>query len=207
MTTIPEPATPGPNTIPLLPEPALPPTPIVWEALSSIEAESEWLELDAWVENLRRLHLIPDTVIPPCWHRHQLLVKHLSALRSYEEWAYHPDHPASAPFAWLRDVNEWQPRMRETVAAIGCRPGRCHTPRITPWPGQPQDQRDPGQPPPPPFNPTDRDQDLEDYITWDIQRRAAIEDHYRALILADLDDTGHTDRQDDTGGGTGNTTR
>ncbi|WP_415853338.1 hypothetical protein [Sinomonas sp. G460-2] len=54
-----------------LPEP---PHPINWNLLSAGEAEAEWLELNAWVDWLRRTYGLPAAVIPPSWHRHPELV-------------------------------------------------------------------------------------------------------------------------------------
>ncbi|MDR1152383.1 MAG: hypothetical protein LBK72_07910 [Bifidobacteriaceae bacterium] len=182
-------------------EPDLPPQPIVWEALASHEATREWPRLNDWVEDLRHIHLIEANTIPPCWHRHPILVEHLVALRSHWLTSHIGDH-ASAPFVWLSDLAGWEPRIRQIVARLGCKPGTCRTPQLALWPGE--TEPDPAEAPPQ-FNPTDRDKDFDTYTAWDIQRRQIIEDTYRAMILAtlDTDDQGSgqdpEDDQDATG--------
>jgi hypothetical protein len=54
---------------PLRPEP---PHPINWNLLSADDAEAEWIELNRWVNWLRRTYGLPASVVPPFWHRHLL---------------------------------------------------------------------------------------------------------------------------------------
>src|SRR3954447_3021928 len=44
-----------------------PPHPINWNLLTAEEAESEWLDLNAWVHWLRATYGLPPTVVPPFW--------------------------------------------------------------------------------------------------------------------------------------------
>ena len=162
-----------------------PPRPIVWAALTSDEAEFEWLRLNDWVEDLRRIFSIDATVIPPFWHRHQLLVEHLSALHTHWQAAYDPEQHGSAPFGWIRDLDEWKTRMREAVAQLGCRLDTCRPEQVVHWPGEPEP--DPNDWPPP-INTNDRYDDFVTYILWWVNRRRALEDHYYQMI-ARHDDT------------------
>ena len=50
------------------------PSPINWYLLNAEEAEAEWLELNQWVDQLRRTYSLPISVIPPFWHRHPELL-------------------------------------------------------------------------------------------------------------------------------------
>ncbi|MDR0417779.1 MAG: hypothetical protein LBH76_10835 [Propionibacteriaceae bacterium] len=166
-----------------------PPRPVVWAALPPDEAEFEWLALNEWVDDLRRAFNIPATVIPPFWHRHQVLVEHLSALRTHWLAAYDPDQHGSAPFGWIRDLEDWKTRMREAVSQLGCRPDSCRPETPTRWPGEP-DPDPAGQPPP--ANLADRYDDFVTLVLWDVRRRRDEEDHYLRLAAdsADLDRAG-----------------
>ena len=156
-----------------------PPRPIVWAALTSDEAEFEWLRLNDFVEDLRRIYSLDATIIPPFWHRHPLLVEHLSALHTHWQAAYDPAQHGSAPFGWIRDLDEWKTRMREAVAMLSCRLDSCRPEQVTRWPGQPDP--DPADWPPPP-NLADRYDDFVTFMLWWVARRRAIEDHYYRLI-------------------------
>ena len=80
-----------------------PPHPINWNLLSGDDAEAEWIELNRWVNWLRRTYGLPASVVPPFWHRHPELVWELSALHLHWLGAYDPDQHGSAPFGWHRD--------------------------------------------------------------------------------------------------------
>ncbi|MDR1186523.1 MAG: hypothetical protein LBK95_03570 [Bifidobacteriaceae bacterium] len=156
-----------------------PARPIVWAALSSDDLEWEWLALNEWVEDLRRLFSIPPNVIPPYWHRHPQLREHLSALRSHWLGAYDPAQHASAPFGWIRDLDEWQLRMREAVAQAGTGIARDRPHRLALWPGEPAP--DPADEPPP-VNLLDRYDDFLAYVEWHVGRRRDLEDHYQEML-------------------------
>ncbi|MCL1900539.1 MAG: hypothetical protein FWG11_08535 [Promicromonosporaceae bacterium] len=170
-----------------------PPRPIVWAALSSDEAEYEWLRLNEWVEDLRRTFATPAQIIPPFWHRHPILVEHLSALHTHWLAAYDPEQHGSAPFGWIRDLDEWKQRMREQVAMIGTRMDADRPFRAAPWPGEPAPD---SEETPPAVNLADRYDDLVTFILWDVRRRRVIEDRYYALVaeVADLDQEGRDDQ-------------
>ena len=149
-----------------------PPRPIVWAALTASQAESAWLGLNEWVEKLRYDRLIPAAVIPPFWHRHQVLVEHLTALWTHYRAAYDDQQHGSAPFGFTRDLDEWKNRMRETVAQVGCRIDSCRPEQILRWPGEPEP--DPASYPPP-VNLANRYDDIITLILWDVRRRHLIE--------------------------------
>jgi hypothetical protein len=166
-------------------EPAGPPRPVVWAALDAGAAELEWVRLNDWVEDLREVFNLDATVVPPFWHRHQLLVEHLSALRTHWLAAYDPDQHGSAPFGWIRDLEEWKTRIREAVSQLGCRIDTCRPARQTLWPGQTRPRQDHGEeadyPPAPPVNLADRAGDFASWVVWDTGRRRHIETRYYQL--------------------------
>lgn len=118
---------------PLTPEP---PHPINWNLLTAEEAEIEWMELNRWVNWLRRTYGLPASVVPPFWHRHPELVWELSALHLHWLSAYDPDQHASAPFGWHRDFADARQRLHDWVAICGTRLDRDRPTRQTAWPGE-----------------------------------------------------------------------
>jgi hypothetical protein len=158
----------------------------VWAALSSDEAEYEWLRLNEWVEDLRRSFYLPAQIIPPFWHRHPVLVEHLSALHTHWLTAFDPEQPGSAPFAWIRDLDEWKNRMREQVAMLGTRLDADRPARIAAWPGEPAPNPEDTAPP---VNLADRYEDFVTHLLWWVDRRKALEDRYYKLIAEDDDNT------------------
>ncbi|WP_415855350.1 hypothetical protein [Sinomonas sp. G460-2] len=136
--TAPEPDEPEPDDIGEYggPDLAEPPHPINWNLLTADEAESEWLELNAWVNWLRHTYGLPAAVIPPAWHRHPELVWELSALHLHWLCAYNPEQNGSAPLGWHRDFAEARQRLRDWVAVSGTRLDRDRPTRQTAWPGE-----------------------------------------------------------------------
>jgi hypothetical protein len=159
-----------------------PPRPIVWAALRDDEAEYEWLRLNEWIEDLRVTFNLDATVIPPFWHRHPVLVEHLSALRTHWLAAFDPEQHASAPFGWIRDLAEWKIRMRQVVGELGCRIGSCRPQSHVAWPGEPEDNDDGHQPPE--VNLADRYDDFVTYLWWDVARRRSIEARYYRMVTS-----------------------
>lgn len=146
------------------------PHPINWALLSAGEAETEWLELNRWVEWLRRTYSLPASIVPPLWHRHPELVWELSALHLHWLTAYFPEQSGSAPFAWHRDFADACERLRDRVAASGTRLDRDRPTRQTIWPGQT---------PPPEVADTaieDRQEDFIAFVMADVAHRQAVED-------------------------------
>ena len=114
-----------------------PPHPINWNLISADDAEAEWIELNRWVNWLRRTYGLPASVVPPFWHRHPELVWELSALHLHWLGAYDPDQHGSAPLGWHRDFADARQRLRDWVAVSGTRLERDRATRQTAWPGEP----------------------------------------------------------------------
>jgi hypothetical protein len=113
-----------------------PPRPINWNSLAADEALAEWMDLNAWVDWLRKTFGLPPAVVPPLWHRHDELVWELSALHTHWLSAYDSDSSPSNPIAWFRDFAEARHRLREWVSTAGCRIDRDRPTRQTTWPGE-----------------------------------------------------------------------
>jgi len=146
----------------------VPPRPIHWDSLSAKQADTEWFALNEWVEDIRRAFVIPAQVIPPFWHRHRVLVEHLSALRTHYFLAFDASSDASAPFDWIKDLDDWQDRARELVARLGTRIDCDRAYPLQRWPGAPANHPDDE---PPPVYLADRFEDFLGYVSWDLQRR------------------------------------
>jgi hypothetical protein len=155
----------------LLPEP---PHPINWNLLASEEAEAEWLELNKWVNWLRRTYGLPASVIPPFWHHHPELVWELSALHLHWLAAYDAEQNASAPLGWHRDFADARQRLRDWVATSGTRLDRDRPTRQTAWPGE-----DFGEPVEDRII-ADRDQDFVQFVLDDVEARRQAEDDFYA---------------------------
>ena len=158
------------------PETPEPPHPVNWNLLTAQEAEIEWLELNAWVNWLRRTYGLPAGVIPPYWHRHSELVWELSALHLQWLAAYDPEQNGSAPLGWHRDFDAARKRLHEWVATSGTRLDRDRPTRQTVWPGEaPIEHVEESII-------TDRDADFVQFILDDVeQRRQAEEEFYAGL--------------------------
>jgi hypothetical protein len=139
--------------------------PVNWNTLVADEAEHEWLDLNRWVDWLRRTYGLPPTIVPPLWHRHDELVWELSALHLHWLNSYDPDASPSAPHAWHRDFAEARHRLREWVATCGTRLDRDRPTRLTAWPGE-----EPRQPDPEALI-ADRDEDFVAFVLDDVARR------------------------------------
>jgi hypothetical protein len=153
-----------------------PPHPINWNLLTPEEAEAEWIELNRWVNWLRRTYGLPASVVPPFWHRHPELVWELSAL--YVHWlcAYDPEQHGSAPLGWHRDFADARQRLRDWVATAGTRLERDRPTRQTAWPGErPADAVED-------VVIADREEDFVQFVVDDVGRRreAAAGFHTRA---------------------------
>ena len=94
---------------------------INWNLLSADEALAEWMDLDGWIDWLRKSFGLPPTVIPPLWHRHDELVWELSALHTHWLNAYDTEGSAPGPIGWLRDfadgVDAQSPRPQAAQAS------------------------------------------------------------------------------------------
>jgi hypothetical protein len=153
---------------------AEPPHPVNWNLLTAEEAETEWIELNRWVNWLRRTYGLPASVVPPFWHRHPELVWELSALHIHWLCAYDPDQHGSAPFGWHRDFADARQRLRDWIATSGTRQDRDRPTRQTAWPGEPSADTVEDRV----IN--NRDKDFVDFITDDIGRRGEAETAFYA---------------------------
>ncbi|WP_411700500.1 hypothetical protein [Conyzicola sp.] len=151
---------------------AEPPHPINWNLLSAEEAEAEWIELNRWVNWLRRTYGLPASVVPPFWHRHLELVWELSALHLHWLCAYDPDQHGSAPFGWHRDFADARQRLHDWVATSGTRLDRDRPTRQTSWPGEPSAETIED------VVVSDRDKDFVDFVTGDVDRRRQAESDF-----------------------------
>lgn len=146
-----------------------PPRPINWDLLSADEAQTAWVELDAWVDWLRRTYGLPAAIIPPLWHRHPELVWELSALHLHWLGAYDPQQHGSAPAGWHRDFADVRERLRDWVAASGTRLDRDRPTRQTVWPGEPSDDTPDGE-----TIIVNRHDDFVRFVTDDVNRRREV---------------------------------
>ncbi|MFB7893668.1 hypothetical protein ACFC1I_15830 [Microbacterium sp. NPDC056044] len=142
-----------------------PPRPVNWNLLTAEEAEVEWVELNRWVNWLRRTYGLPASVVPPFWHRHPELVWELSALHLHWLCAYDPEQHGSAPLGWQHDFASARERLHEWVSTCGTRLDRDRPTRQTSWPGEPppdviEDMVIP-----------DRDEDFVMFVLGDLERR------------------------------------
>lgn len=156
---------------------AEPPHPVNWNLLTADEAETEWLELNRWVDWLRHTYGLPASVIPPAWHKHPELAWELSALHLHWLCAYDPDQNGSAPIGWHRDFADARQRLRDWVTASGTRLDRDRPTRQTIWPGEQ---------PAEPVEDTpivDRDAEFVEFVMADVQRRRQAEDEFYASLV------------------------
>lgn len=151
--------------------------PINWSLLTADDLEAEWLELNAWVDWLRRTYGLPASIIPPYWHRHPELVWELSALHLHWVGAYHPEQHASAPIGWHRDFADARERLRDWVATSGTRLDRDRPTRQTLWPGETGPEAAAEE------VITDRSADFAQHVIDDVARRESAEDGVEAPFL------------------------
>jgi hypothetical protein len=156
-------------------DPDAPVRPINWNLLSADEALAEWMDLDAWVDWLRKTFGLSPAVVPPSWHRHDELVWELSALHTHWLSAYDPDSSPSSPIGWHRDFAEARHRLREWVSTAGCRLDRDRPTRQTTWPGEapPETSTE--------VEITDRRADFIRFVNDDVAARRLVEKRARAV--------------------------
>lgn len=148
--------------------------PINWNLLTADEALAEWMDLDYWVDWLRKSFGLPPTVVPPFWHRHDELVWELSALHTHWLNAYDAEGTPSGPIGWMRDFAEARSRLREWVSLSGTRLDRDRPTRQTAWPGE-----DPIESAPE-VEILDRKADFYQFVFDDVAARRRIEEQVRA---------------------------
>ena len=156
-----------------------PPGPINWNLLTADDAEAAWLELNQWVNWLRKTYGLSSSVIPPMWHRHPEIHLELSALHTHWLCAYDPQQNGSAPIGWHRDFADARQRLRDWVAACGTRLDRDRPTRQTVWPGE--DDANPIEDTPI----IDRDEDFVAFVIADVDRRRELEQDFYANLNPD----------------------
>lgn len=147
-------------------QPGLPP-PVDLDQLDADDLRAAWIELDGWVEWLRRTYGLPATVIPPAWHRHPALTRELSALHQHWRAAYHPTSHPSTPHTWHRDLADTIERLRHWTTAADTGLHHDRPPRHTPWPGDPPHRTTSQRPL------TDRRADFHDHLAHLLTDRQA----------------------------------
>jgi hypothetical protein len=109
------------------------PRPVGWSTLSAAERRTELRRLWPWVSELVRTWPVSRDVVPPCWYRHESLIRILSALRDAYLTAYHATQAASAAADWMQVWDATEERLRRWVARAGCKSSEHHPDRIQRW--------------------------------------------------------------------------
>jgi hypothetical protein len=109
------------------------PRPMDWSDLSAAERRDELHRLWPWVLELVRVWPLSRDVVPPCWFRHEALIRILSAARDAYLAAYHPTQHASAAADWMQVWDATEDRLRRWVSRTGCRSAEHHPDRIQRW--------------------------------------------------------------------------
>jgi hypothetical protein len=109
------------------------PRPVNWSTLSAAERRTELRRLWPWVTELVRTWPVSRDVVPPCWYRHESLIRILSALRDAYLTAYHATQAASAAADWMQVWDATEERLRRWSARAGCKSGDHHPDRIQRW--------------------------------------------------------------------------
>ena len=108
------------------------PRPVDWSTLSAPQRRDELRRLWEWVVELARTWPVSRDVLPPCWYRHESLIRVLSAARDAYLTAFEPTQTASAATDWLHVWDATEERLRRWVARNGCR-SEHHPDRIQRW--------------------------------------------------------------------------
>lgn len=108
-----------------------------WATLTATERRTELRRLWPWVTELVRTWPVSRDVVPPCWYRHESLIRVLSALRDAYLTAYHATQAASAAADWMQVWDATEERLRRWVARAGCKSGEHHPDRIQRWVTEP----------------------------------------------------------------------
>jgi hypothetical protein len=109
------------------------PRPVDWSRLSATARRAELRRLWPWVTELVRTWPVSRDVVPPCWYRHESLIRILSALRDAYLTAYHATQAASAAADWMQVWDAAEERLRRWVARSGCKSSEHHPDRIQRW--------------------------------------------------------------------------
>ncbi|MGH9249513.1 MAG: hypothetical protein ACRD0W_08385 [Acidimicrobiales bacterium] len=109
------------------------PHPVDWEALSAAERRAELTRLHQWVVDLVAIWPVDRSVVPPCWYRHETLIRILAACRDAYLTAYDPSQAASAAADWMHVWDATQERLRRWVLVSGCRSGQHRADPLQRW--------------------------------------------------------------------------
>jgi hypothetical protein len=108
------------------------PHPVDWSAQSGAQRRDELQRLWPWVVELAKVWPLSRDVLPPCWYRHESLIRVLSAARDAYLTAFEPSQAASAAADWMHVWDATEERLRRWVARTGCR-SEHHADRIQRW--------------------------------------------------------------------------
>jgi len=108
------------------------PHPVDWSALSAAQRQDELQRLWPWVVELARTWPVSRDVLPPCWYRHESLIRVLSAARDAYLTGFEPTQAASGAADWMLVWEATEERLRRWVARTGCR-SEHHADRIQRW--------------------------------------------------------------------------
>ena len=109
------------------------PHPVDWSALTALDRRDELRRLWRWVVRLVQTWPVARDVVPPCWYRHESLIRILSAGRDAYVTAYHSSQAASAAADWMHVWDATEERLRRWVSRTGCKSGEHHPDRIQRW--------------------------------------------------------------------------
>jgi hypothetical protein len=95
--------------------------PLHWPSLGPFDAQTQWPQLLAWVDELRvRYRGLDSYVVPACWYEHESLVVALQALRDHERVAYEKGAPGSSGTDWHRAFRDIAALLRQFTADLRC---------------------------------------------------------------------------------------
>jgi hypothetical protein len=109
------------------------PHPVDWEALSAAERRAELTRLHRWVVRLVAIWPVDRSIVPPCWYRHEALIRIIAACRDAYLTAYDPSQAASAAADWMHVWDATQERLRRWVLVSGCRSGQHRADPLQQW--------------------------------------------------------------------------
>jgi hypothetical protein len=109
------------------------PHPVDWSMLSATARRDELQRLWSWVVGLVSVWPVSSDVVPPCWFRHEPLIRVLSATRDAYLAAFHQSQPASAAADWMQVWDATVQRLRHWTSVSGCNSQRHRPDPIQRW--------------------------------------------------------------------------
>lgn len=108
---------------------ALVPPPVDWrKATPPASRGRRWEEFAKWAEWYLRRFEIPESVVPPCWRRHPVLIEELSALWTAYETSYMTLASGASPLVWLHQADLSRGRMVASMGIYSCSRTSGHQP-------------------------------------------------------------------------------